>query len=104
MSDTAAILDALVNAIADAVADRIAKRSPAASNAKALTRRAAEKAMGIGRTKLQQLIATGELKTVKDFGIGCVVGAVLTSLLFAAGVVAALLLSAEPCRCCGREP
>lgn len=37
-----------------------------AVGAKALTRRQAEKAMGIGRTKLQELIATGDIKTVKN--------------------------------------
>lgn len=37
-----------------------------ATNAKALTRRQAERAMGIGRSKLQDLIAEGAIKTVKD--------------------------------------
>lgn len=63
---TQAFLDELVSAIADAVAERLAKRGPATVNAKALTRRQAERALGVGRTKLQELIAAGELKTVKD--------------------------------------
>lgn len=36
------------------------------ANTKALTRRQAEKAMGVGRSKLQELIAAGTVKTVKD--------------------------------------
>lgn len=36
------------------------------AGAKALTRRQAEKAMGVGRSKLQALIAAGAIKTVKD--------------------------------------
>ena len=41
-------------------------RAPVSTvTAKALTRRQAERALGIGRTKLQELIAAGELKTVK---------------------------------------
>lgn len=36
------------------------------ASAKALTRRQAEKAMGVGRSKLQALIASGDIKTVKD--------------------------------------
>lgn len=65
MSESAAILDSLVEAIADAVAQRLATRA-APTHAKALTRRQAEKAMGVGRTKLQALIAAGEIHTVKD--------------------------------------
>lgn len=63
---TEAILSGLVELIADAVAERIAKRAGSSVNAKALTRRQAEKAMGIGRSKLQELIADGAIKTVKD--------------------------------------
>lgn len=49
--------------VREAVRAELGGKSP---GAKALTRRQAEKALGIGRTKLQTLIASGAIKTAKD--------------------------------------
>lgn len=55
----------LTDIVKEAVREELG-HAGAASNAKALTRRQAEKAMGVGRSKLQDLIATGAIKTVQD--------------------------------------
>lgn len=63
MSLDEAFRSVLLDVVREVVRGELGKRGPAA-NAKALSRRSAEKAMGIGRSKLQELIARGEIKTV----------------------------------------
>lgn len=58
--------EALRQAVREVLREELGQLRPVATNAKALTRRQAEKAMGVGRSKLQELIASGAIKTVKD--------------------------------------
>lgn len=58
--------DLIESVVRKVVREELRGAGGASSSAKALTRRQAERAMGVGRTKLQELIAQGEIKTVRD--------------------------------------